>query len=85
MGLTNSRTGATRATLEEKRRRDRETALEDGVPAILFLLYLGSDLRHIAEYARAQRREEEDLDVDREWSRRVLLPLYAHLSPYTRS
>ena len=30
--------------------------------------HLGSDLRHIAEYARAQRREEEDLDVDREWS-----------------
>ena len=28
--------------------------------------YLDSDLRHIAEYARAQRREEEDLDVDRE-------------------
>ena len=33
-----------------------------------FYFYLGSDLRHIAEYARAQRREEEDLDVDREWS-----------------
>ena len=30
--------------------------------------YLDFDLRHIAEYARAQRREEEDLDVDREWS-----------------
>ena len=38
MGLTNSRTGATRVTLDEKRRRDRETALEDGVSAILFLL-----------------------------------------------
>ncbi|KAI9509223.1 hypothetical protein F5148DRAFT_787873 [Russula earlei] len=49
MGLTQSRTGATRVTLEEKRRRDREIALED------------------AEYARAlQRREEEDVDPDRE-------------------
>jgi len=31
MGLSNSRAGATRVTLEEKRRRDREIALEDGV------------------------------------------------------
>lgn len=30
MGLSNSRAGATRVTLEEKRRRDREIALEDG-------------------------------------------------------
>jgi hypothetical protein len=38
MGLTNSRTGTTRAPLEEKRRRDREIALEDGVSASLFLI-----------------------------------------------
>jgi hypothetical protein len=31
MGLTNSRTGAARITLEERMRRDREIALEDGV------------------------------------------------------
>lgn len=36
MGLTNSRSGAMRVTLEEKRRRDREIALEDGVSANLF-------------------------------------------------
>lgn len=38
MGLTNSRTGATRVTLEEKRRRDQEIALENGVLATLFLM-----------------------------------------------
>jgi hypothetical protein len=31
MGLINSRTGVTRITLEERRRRDQEIALEDGV------------------------------------------------------
>lgn len=31
-----------------------------------FYFYPGSLLRHVAEYARAQRREEEELDVDRE-------------------
>ena len=46
MGLSNSRAGATRVTLEEKRRRDREIALEDGVsghPA--FYLIMSSDIR----------------------------------------
>jgi hypothetical protein len=40
MGLTNSRTGATRVTLEEKRRRDREIALENGVPITLLSISL---------------------------------------------
>jgi hypothetical protein len=38
MGLTHSRSGAMRVTLEEKRRRDREIALEDGVLADIFLV-----------------------------------------------
>jgi hypothetical protein len=38
MGLTNSRIGAARVTLEEKRRRDREIALEDGVSSTPCLL-----------------------------------------------
>jgi len=39
MGLTNSRLGsAARVTLEEKRRRDREIALEDGVSTTPCLL-----------------------------------------------
>ncbi len=68
MGLTNSRAGATRVTLEEKRRRNREIALEDGV-SITLLLFSSCFLNrvYVAEYARAQRREEEDLDLDREW------------------
>jgi hypothetical protein len=40
MGLTNSRTGAARVTLEEKRRRDQEIALENGVPIILLSISL---------------------------------------------
>jgi hypothetical protein len=69
MGLTNSRAGATRVTLEEKRRRYREFALEDGV-SIALLLFSSCILNrvYVAEYARVhQRRGEEDLDLDREW------------------
>jgi hypothetical protein len=55
-----------RVTLEEKRRRDREIALEDGVSANIFYPIVCSDLSHVAEYVRAQRREEEELDIDRE-------------------
>jgi hypothetical protein len=38
MGLINSRAGVTRVTLEERKRREPEIALEDGVstPALLF-------------------------------------------------
>ena len=43
-----------------------------------FHFHRGSELRHIAGYARAQRREEEDLDVDRECVMTGFLPLYAH-------
>ncbi|KAH8998527.1 hypothetical protein EDB92DRAFT_1180999 [Lactarius akahatsu] len=50
MGLINSRTGATRVALEERKRRDQEIAFEE-------------------EYARAQQREEEDLEVERGLSR----------------
>jgi hypothetical protein len=52
MGLSNSRAGATRVTLEEKRRRDREIALEDGVseypasyPILCFDMRLHSRVR----------------------------------------
>ena len=55
-----------RVTLEEKRRRDREIALEDGVSTNIPNPILCSDFSHVAEYVRAQRREEEELDIDRE-------------------
>ena len=40
MGLLNSRTGATRVTLEERRRRDQEIALEDGMSTSRFAVIL---------------------------------------------
>jgi hypothetical protein len=55
-------------TLEEKRRRDREIALEDGVCSTLCSVpSCGLICIYVAEYVRAhQRREEEELDLDRE-------------------
>jgi len=87
MGLTNSRAGATRVTLEEKKRRDREIALEDGVFLIMrsVLLCVLICVR-IAQYARAhQRREEEDLEVDREWRYGISSPVCAHPHAYTQA
>jgi hypothetical protein len=72
MGLTNSRTGAARVTLEEKKRRDREIALEDGrfTSRLLVLSWLLTCV-HAAEYARAQWREVEELELEREWAHQV--------------
>jgi len=40
MGLTNSRSGATRAALEERKRREQEITLEDGVLTSPFVVLL---------------------------------------------
>lgn len=72
MGLINSRTGAARVTLEERRRRDQEIALEEGEPNIpLCCSIVCSQLLCTIEYARGahQQREEEDLEFERELSR----------------
>ena len=88
MGLTNSRAGATRVTLEEKRRRDREIAIEDGAFAYFtgrFVLPCFLICVRVAQYASAhQRREEEDLDLDREWHYEVWSPTCAHPLPVPR-
>ena len=40
MGLINSRAGVTRVTLEERKRRDPDFALEDGVSTYCFAVLL---------------------------------------------
>jgi hypothetical protein len=71
MGLINSRAGATRVALEERKRREQEIAMEDGVSTSCLVVLPCSQTFYAAEYARGahQPHEEEDFEAERGFSR----------------